>query len=32
MDVYDSSVDYDATSVDDTKDIHKYLMRKNNMV
>ena len=24
--VYDFSVDYDATSVDDIKDIHKYLM------
>ena len=30
--VYDFSVDYDATSVDDTKDIHKYLMKKNNIV
>ena len=28
--VYDFSVDYDAISVDD-KDIHKYLMRKNNI-
>ena len=27
----DISVDYDATSVDDIKDIHKYLMKKNNM-
>ena len=27
---YDFSVDYDAISVDD-KDIHKYLMRKNNI-
>ena len=26
--VYDFSVDYDATDVDDIKDIHKYLMRK----
>ena len=26
--VYDFSVDYDATSVDDIKDIHKYLMKK----
>ena len=25
---YDFSVDYDATDVDDTKDIHKYLMKK----
>ena len=24
--------DYDATSVDDIKDIHKHLMKKNNMV
>ena len=29
--VYDFSVDYDATSVDDIKDIHKYLMKKNNI-
>ena len=29
--VYDFSVDYDATSVDDIKDIHKYLMKKNRM-
>ena len=29
MDVYHFSVDYDATSVDDIKDIHKYLMKKN---
>ena len=29
--VYDFSVDYDGTSVDDIKDIHKYLMKKNNM-
>ena len=28
--VYGFSVDYDATSVDDVKDIHKYLMKKNN--
>ena len=26
--VYDFSVDYDATNVDDIKDIHKYLMKK----
>ena len=26
------SVDYDATDVDDLKDIHKYLMKKNNIV
>ena len=30
--VYDFSVDYDATSVDDIKDIHKYLMKKNDVV
>ena len=26
--VYDFSVDYDATDVDDIIDIHKYLMKK----
>ena len=30
--VYDFSVDFDATAVDDIKDIHKYLMKKNNIV
>ena len=30
--VYDFSVDYEATNVNDIKDIHKYLMRKNNIV
>ena len=30
--VYDSSVDYDAIAVDDILDIHKYLMKKNNMI
>ena len=30
--VYDFSVDYDATDVDDIKDIHKYLMKKNNIM
>ena len=30
--VYDFSVDYDATNVDDIKDIHKYLMKKNDFV
>ena len=30
--VYDFSVDYDAIAVDDIKDIHKYLMKKNNMI
>ena len=29
---YDFSVDYNATDVDDIKDIHKYLMKKNNLV
>ena len=30
--VYDFSVDYRATDVDDIKDIHKYFMKKNNIV
>ena len=30
--IYDFSVDYDTTDVDDIKDIHKYLIRKNNIV
>ena len=30
--VYDFSADYDATDVDDIKDIHKYLMEKNNIM
>ena len=30
--VYDFSVDYDATDVDDIKDIYKYLMKKNRIV
>ena len=30
--VYYFSVDYDAIDVDDTKDIHKYLMKKNDIV
>ena len=29
--VYDFSADYDAVDVDDIKDIHKYLMKKNDM-
>ena len=29
--VYDFSVDYDPTDVDDIKDIHKYLMEKINI-
>ena len=30
--VYDFSVDYDATDIDDIKRIHRYLMRKNSIV
>ena len=30
--VYDFSIDYDATDADDIKDIHKYLMKKNNIM
>ena len=30
--VYDFSVNYDAIPVDDIKDIHKYLMKKNKVV
>ena len=30
--VYGFSVDYDSIDVDDIKDIHKYLMKKNDMV
>ena len=30
--VYDFSVHYDAIAVADIEDIHKYLMRKNNIV
>ena len=30
--VYDFSVNYDATAVDNIKDIHKFLMKKNNIV
>ena len=30
--VYDSSVDYVAIDVDDIVDLHKYLMKKNNIV
>ena len=29
---YDLSFDYDATDVDDIVDIHKYLMKKNDIV
>ena len=30
--VYDFSVDYNAITVDSIKDIHKYLMVKNDIV
>ena len=30
--VYGFSVDYDAIAVDDILDIHKYLMKKNNIM
>ena len=30
--VYGFRVDYDSTDVDDIKDIHKYLMKKNHIV
>ena len=30
--VYDFSVDYNTTDADNIKDIHKYLMEKNNVV
>ena len=30
--VYDFSVDYNVTDVDAIKDIHKYLMKKNDIV
>ena len=30
--VYDFSADYDATGLDDIKDIHKNLMKRNNIV
>ena len=30
--VYDFRADYDAIDVDDIKDIHNHLMKKNNMV
>ena len=29
---YDFSVDYNVTDVDDIKDIHKYLIKKNDIV
>ena len=30
--VYDISVDYDFIAIDDTLDIHKYLMKKSNII
>ena len=30
--IYDFSVNYDAIPADDILDIHKYLMRKNNII
>ena len=30
--VYEFSVDYDAIAVDGILDIHKYLIKKNNMM
>ena len=30
--VYDFSADYSAVTLDDIKDIHKYLMKKNDLV
>ena len=30
--IYDFSVDYDATDIHDIKDIHKYFMKKNDIV
>ena len=30
--IYDFSVDFDATDIDDIKDIRKYLMKKNNIM
>ena len=30
--VYDFSVDYDALAVDYILDIHKYLIKKNNII
>ena len=30
--IYDFSVDYDATDIDNIKNIHKYLMKKNNIM
>ena len=30
--IYDFSFDYKPTAVDDIENIHKYLMRKNNII
>ena len=30
--VYDFSLDYDSANVDDIKDIHKYLIKKNDKI
>ena len=30
--VYDFSVDYDAIAVDDIFDIHRFLIKKNNLI
>ena len=30
--VYDFSVDYNSVAIDDIKDVHKYLMKKNDIV
>ena len=30
--VFDFSVDYNVTVVDDVKDIHKYLIKKNDII
>ena len=30
--IYDFSVDYDSIDVDDIKNIHKYLMKRNDIV
>ena len=30
--IYDFSADYNAIAIDDIKDIHKYLMKKNGTV
>ena len=30
--IYDFSVDYNSIDVNDIKNIHKYLMKKNNIV